>query len=105
MRGYINDFYKSKGLEMHKLVQRNRRNLSEQRILMAASDIYGEIERGRKIPDIQLAWEVWRKAFSYSEPELESRLNDIEDYLNRRDKPTLISIIKAFIARLTQCIQ
>ncbi len=77
MKTEIINFYESKGIHIHKIIKKAPTKISEDRVLLAICDIYNEIRRGRKIKDIQLTWEIWRKAFDYPDNEINHKTESI----------------------------
>lgn len=70
----IIEFYESRQQHIHKLLERKPHNINSDKIMLAISDIYDQIKKGRDIPDIRLAREVWRQAYSYSNEDMNKRL-------------------------------
>lgn len=75
MNDDIITYFESRGHHIHKLVERRPPRLREDKIMLAISDVYDQILKGRDIPDIQLAREVWRKASDYSNSEMHRRMD------------------------------
>jgi hypothetical protein len=70
----IIEFYESRQQHIHKLLERRPHKINSDKIMLAISDIYDQIQKGRVIPDIRLAREVWRQAYNYSNREMNRRL-------------------------------
>jgi hypothetical protein len=70
----IIEFYESRQQHIHKLLERRPHKIREEKIMLAISDIYDQVQKGRIIPDIRLAREVWRQAYNYSNAQMNKRL-------------------------------
>lgn len=64
MKREVIDFYRSKHLEIFKLINkgRDRYGLYPYAVTEAAKEVYQEIQDGLQIKDIQIAWLVFDKA-------------------------------------------
>ena len=99
MNKEIIDYFNLRGLQVHKLVTRGPGQVHKDKILMAMSDIYSEINGGRDIPNIMLAREVWRKAFDYTDKDMEQRLVLINNHsLIAPRCEVVIKLMKVLIA-------
>jgi len=77
MEQEIVEYFESNGFHIHKLVKKNPEKLPEDIIFLAIHDIYNEIGEGRNIRRIELAREVWRKAYNYRDKDLTMKLRVI----------------------------
>ena len=77
MRTEIIRYYESRGFHIHKIVRKAPHKIPEDRVWLAIYDVYDEIKNGRQIRDIQLAREIWRKAFDYSDNEINDKTEEI----------------------------
>lgn len=79
MKKEITQYLESKGFQVHKIIMNIPWNIPEDQIFLAIHDIYEEIENGRRIRDIELVREIWRKAYDYHEKEINRRLKFVHN--------------------------
>ena len=78
MREEITEYFKSQGYQVHKIIENSPYVMPEEFINLAMQDIYDEIKNGREIVKINLAREVWRKAYDYDAKEAKSRCKELK---------------------------
>ena len=81
MKKQIREFFDSKGLETHKLVEKNKLNLDRRKIEYGMKRVYKRLADGEEIRDVMLARLVWEEANSVKTKELKDYELELEEKL------------------------
>lgn len=90
MNKKVRTFFENKGLETHKLIEKNRAGFKREQIEHGMKRVYSRLQMGEVIKDIAIAREVWAEAETHKgkhhrDIELELEEEKIQELTQQRD--------------------
>lgn len=113
MRQEVVDFYSSHGVPVDRIVSvGRRRGFEEKSVLKAADSLYDEIQGGKRVEPIRLAWEIFKKSGPAkdrtwpAEKSIISEIRELKELIigQKPDRDRVVTAVKDSVGQLNRVI-